>query len=288
MATDIKQFGKGALPDIKDKRDYRLEVVAGAIALPAEFSVRNKIGSVKSQGKSLSCVGQSVAYLAEILNAFETNTSVELSARDIYSLIYQSQGGAYVRDAMKKICDSGVVEEKDAPSYENGQPPSEGFMRGRGEITEAAKENGMKYLGKSYLTWDLLDWEKYKQAIYQGNGAIAVLFGNNYCWRNAILEVPENGVNGWYHAVICTGWKTINGKEYIEFLNSWDNTWGENGYGYIPKDYVLAGYIPTAWTEIDLPNGTYNKWKHQLLLLKEMISVVLKLIGLKKQLKVVK
>ena len=43
----------------------------------------------------------------------------------------------------------------------------------------------------------------------------------------------------------------IDGKEYIIFVNSWGNGFGENGFGYIGKDYFEAGQIFNPWTLLD-------------------------------------
>jgi C1A family cysteine protease len=271
---DISKMGKGAIPNPKDLRDYRFEIVAGAIVLPEEFSVKDKISRVENQDGSLSCVAQAVSSYTEVLNTIETGEKTQLSPRDIYSLIYLPEGGSYLRDAFKRVL-NGVVKEDNAPSYENGAPPSETFMRQRADITNEAIEQGQEYMAKSYTTWDNKNFNIYKQAIYQGNGCVAVLAGNGYCWQKAILTIPD--ICDWHHAVFLTGWKKIDGVEYIEFLNSWGLEWGDNGYGYVPKEYIEKGLVINPTTMIDLPN---NYFSNQL----KLISIIKNLILLYQQL----
>src|ERR1035437_9279725 len=114
---DISQFVNNALIKKVDLRDYRLEVIPSAVILPPVFSLRNKIAEIKNQGTSSSCVAQATAYYVQLLNFLETNTQVEMSARDIYSLIHLPGGGAYIADAFKKITQSGCVVEAEAPSH---------------------------------------------------------------------------------------------------------------------------------------------------------------------------
>src|ERR1035437_4209167 len=115
---DLSQFHNDAKIKPVDFRDYRLEnIPALAAILPPVFSLRNKIAEIKNQGTSSSCVAQATAYYVQLLNFLETNTQVEMSARDIYSLIHLPGGGAYIADAFKKITQSGCVVEAEAPSH---------------------------------------------------------------------------------------------------------------------------------------------------------------------------
>lgn len=269
---DIKQFGKGAVLQNTKLRDYRLEL-AGALTLPAAFSVRRHIGKVKNQNGSGSCVGQSFAYYAELLNAIETDTKIELSARDIYSLIFQEPMGAYLKDAASKICSSGVVLEKDAMSYENGNPPSEQFMRKRDDITKGEEAEGNTFIAKKYLTWDNHSIELFKQAIYQGSGAVIAAKGNNYCWANSVLLVPEAGQIDWLHAVLLIGYD--DSKKQFTFINSWGEGWGDKGFGYMPYEYVEKGYVANPFTLIDVPNETYVK---MLSIIKNLLEKIIALL----------
>jgi hypothetical protein len=114
---NVSQFGKGAVKNPVDIRDYRLEVAVCAAKLPAEYSIKDKVGTIKNQNGSLSCVGQAFSYYAEVLDFIETGVKEQLSARDIYSRVFLPNGGSYLRDCAKKITNSGVVKEIDAPSY---------------------------------------------------------------------------------------------------------------------------------------------------------------------------
>jgi hypothetical protein len=93
----------------------------------------------------------------------------------------------------------------------NTTPPTEQFMRSREGITKEEEEAGMEHWAKSYFTWNANNFETYKQAIYQGNGCVIAAWGNNYCWRNPILEVPDTiSQCDWAHGVFCVGFFTIS------------------------------------------------------------------------------
>ena len=227
---DISQFVNNAQIKKPAFRDFRLEnIPAGAVILPPVFSLRVKIAEIKNQGTSSSCVAQATAYYVQLLNFLETGTQVEMSARDIYSLIYLPSGGAYVQDAFKKVCNTGCVVEAEAPSYivTNGvkTPPDEGFMRNRADITPTDQNDGMTYLAKSYVTWNNTNIDLYKQAIVQGNGMVAVTWGNNQCFQTSPVLVPDlPSQMVWRHGILFTGYDDI--KKQLEFVNSW-NGWGE-------------------------------------------------------------
>lgn len=251
----IKNFGKGAIIKPTKIRDYRLET-AGAVILPSQFSVADKLGLVKNQNGSGSCVGQAFSYYAEVLNTIETGLKTALSARDIYSLIFQPEGGAYLADAAIKLCKTGVVTEVSATSYEAGKPPTEAFMRSRSDITQEEQNEGMSYLAKSYVTWDRYDVELYKQAIFQGSGCVVACKGNNNGWTTSPVVQPSNEDQvKWQHAIYLVGYD--DKTRLFTFINSWGNKWGDGGFGKLPYSYISSGYVSNPFTLIDLPNTTY-------------------------------
>jgi hypothetical protein len=272
---DISQFGKGAVAQPLHRKDYRLEVATGAVVLPRKFSIKERVGKIKNQGPSLSCVGQSYAYYVEVLNHIETGEKIELSARDNYSLIYLPDGGAYAKDGAAKISKEGNVLEKDAVSYENGKTPSETFMRKRDDITGEEIENGKTYIIQKYVTWDNTNLELFKQAIVQGNGCVIVSWGNNVVWGNGEVVLPDvPSQMSWRHQVYLTGYD--DDKKAFEFVNSWGEGWGNKGFGWLPYEYVTQGYVTNPITLIDVPNETYVKLMSQIKNLMEMIIALLK------------
>jgi hypothetical protein len=78
---DTSKLGKGGLISKPKLKDYRLESLASAVVLPIKFSVRDKVGKIKHQNGSSSCVSQATAYYAEVLNYIETG-NILLSAED--------------------------------------------------------------------------------------------------------------------------------------------------------------------------------------------------------------
>ena len=129
----VENLGKGCLPDIKDNRDLIIEEVLGAsehFDWEQGFDIEDKVGKLKveSQSRSSSCVGQAWSKYLEVLEIIE-NGFTDLSAKDIYSRIFMPQGGARLRDGAKLAVSRGVATERSNPSYMDGKPPTEAFMR---------------------------------------------------------------------------------------------------------------------------------------------------------------
>ncbi len=280
---DISQLGKGALIPKPDLRDYRFELVAGAVKEEEEFEGESAFNRIKDQGKSLSCVGQGVAEYAQLLNFVETGEKLEFSARDIYSKIYLPTGGAYVKDALDRWINEGIVLEKGASSYENGKPPTEEFMRKRGDITQSQQDAGLTYAAKQYYTWDNRNFNLYVSAIRSGKGCLAIAKGNNACWRTEDIEVPGESQCVWAHLIFFVSSKIYkrNGRETLKIMNHWGDDWGDNGYGYLPREYIEKGLVVFPCVMIDRPNTWYVSVIKQISILKNLISLWKKLLELK-------
>lgn len=266
---DIKQFGKGGIVKSLERKDYRLELLATAPQLPSNFEVIYG-GKIKNQNGSGSCVSQATSYYAQILNFKETGKWLEFSPRDLYSQCFQEPMGSYVKDNMDRMQNSGIVLEADALSYEQGDPPSESFMRKRDDITFEEAETGKNYMIMKYLTWDNTSIDLFKQAIYHGSGAVVCAWGNNEIWKNAKIELPayKEQLN-WRHGILLLGWD--DNTRLFKFINSWGTEWGQQGYGYLPYEYIEKGYVSNPMTMIDIPNDTYIKLTSQIKNLLEMI-----------------
>lgn len=274
---DISSFGKGGLAQKTTIRDYRLEVATATAPLPPIYSI-NFGGKIKNQNGSSSCVSQATSYYAEVLNFKETGQWVELSPKFLYAQCFLPPlGGSFTKDNFALMCDRGIANESDTPSYEqNSVPPREVFMETKSDITSQAYTNALTYLSKSYVTWNSYDLESYKQAIFQGNGCVVIASGNNYCWGSSPIQVPGDPSQlNWRHGIYFIGWN--DNTRMFKFINSWGEGWGENGYGYLPYDYVLKGYVVNPMTLIDLPNSTYTGWLSIIANLKEKIAQLLKL-----------
>ena len=272
---NIEKFGKGGVEQKIDLRNYRFEtVVPTAGLLPSKFEIVFG-GKIKNQDGSGSCVSQATSYYAEILNFKETGEWVSLSPKFLYSQCHLNPMGSYVKDNMILMKSKGICTEQDLSSYENGNPPTEDFMIRKQDITAQAYDESTMYEAKDYYTWGSPTLDMYKQAIVNNNGCIIISWGNNQCWQNAEIDLPAYRQQMvWQHGILLIGYD--DSKKCFKFINSWGTEWGDNGYGYLPYEYVTQGYVTNPFTMIDQSNQIYT-------LKKKIISLALNAIELLKQ-----
>jgi C1A family cysteine protease len=64
--------------------------------------------------------------------------------------------------------------------------------------------------------------------------------------NNKILETGK-GKGG--HALVAVGYD--DSKRAFKVRNSWGSTWGEDGYGWLPYEYLLSGDATNWWSMLD-------------------------------------
>lgn len=271
---DISKFGKGAIIRGPDPRDIIYsDYIAGAspVDWDVPYDVRDEIGELKvnNQGWSLTCVGQACSKLAEILNLFEVKRIMQyvwLSARDVYSRIFVPEGGAYGYKGLSKIVERGVAAENIVSSYENGNPPSEQFMRIQ-DNSQVATDSAIIHKANHYAHVSQ-NIDEMALAIRNQKGIVFGVIGTNQGWGSGFIpNWPQTGEEVWYHFIVGVGYKRIGGKKYIVILNSWGSEWGDAGYGYISEDYIARGWTFNAMTLIDLPNPPEKIYMKDLVML---------------------
>jgi hypothetical protein len=272
---DVSKQGKGALVKEVTLRDYRLEAVPTAPQIPIKYEVPF-LCKIKAQDGSGSCVSQAVAYYAEVLNYLETKEWVSMSPKFLYSKCFVEPMGSYIKDNMAMVKNEGVAPESLCSSYENGNPPSEKFMRRIEDVTPFAKEKALDYVSRSYFTWDNINIDLYKQAVLSGNGCIVASWGNDVLWTTnsgwvGLPDVPSQMT--WRHGIYLIGYD--DDKECFKFVNSWGEEWGDKGFGYLPYEYIERGFVSNPYTMIDMPNSYYS-------LLKKLVGLYYNLISLLK------
>jgi len=284
MKKKIK-FGTGAIPIPYDPREVAFgAIITGAPVVDWEvgFDVEDEIGKliVENQGASQSCVANGWSKYAEALDRYDRKywlsmnktitpdmiyPKVDLSARFIYSQIYLPQGGAYIYKGGTVLTSKGDASEVLIPSYQDGKPPTEDFMR-VADLSPEVIADAAQYQGSSYASVNVNNIDELAYAIQKNKGVVMGFQGDSNTMTTAFIQKPVNPE--WGHAVYCTGFKIINGKKYIKFINSWSAQWGENGYGYIGEEWFGSSYLFNAYTLVDIPQN----WKQ--------ITQMLKLIKL--------
>lgn len=259
-------FGLGCLKSPPDSRDYMYRQIMKAEPLPTKFSRRSSNSQVRNQGGYGTCVGFAAAAVKDEQEGRDWNANIVTSPLYIYKRCKALDGipteeGTYPRVAMKVLAEYGVCQEATFP-YLNMTWPVMPLIP-----TGADKEAAGFKVG-AYAS--LLSLYDVKQAIVQsGNVLAGVMLCESFrtVGPDGLVPVPgENGPDSWLggHALCVCGYDDdlTNGKHmgYLQVKNSWDTTWGDGGYCWIPYDYFLMAdnsmggfrYWMESWSSVDI------------------------------------
>ena len=213
----------GAIESPEDRRDIMLASIQSKIELrklPEEYIIPFKL-RISSQGSKPHCVGYASATMKEDRERREQH-AINFDGDWIYNECKKIDGysgkGTYLRTALKILKNKGAKQlgvNSDCRIFRIGT-----YVR----------------VGR--------DVESIKNAIYQNGTLIALYRGSNSGWRTAHIK-PTTA--DWGHCISIIGWN----KDDLIFQNSWGESWGDNGLGYIPENY----HSIEIWTILnDLPN----------------------------------
>lgn len=161
----------------------------------------------------------------------------------------ERDGGTTIRSVMKALHNPGVVEEKVWKQFGHSpltKPDEKAQKANRVKIHNYFRiplDKNAPQLVKDVLAIEQLP-------IIAGIYLYTEQMSKAY--RTGIMEDVRNKdkaelIGG--HAICITGYKQINDKTYLEFLNSWGPDFGDNGYGYFPIEWLHDDfYCIDAWT----------------------------------------
>jgi C1A family cysteine protease len=240
-------------PDKKDSRDLNHLFYSNA-KLPTQVDLRTQCPPVYNQGTLGSCTANAIAGAYEFDEMKQNEPTPFIPSR---LFIYYNErskehhiehdAGAELRDGIKSIYKQGVCHETSWPydiSKFTQKPPTECY--------EEAKHH------KAVLYRRVLQIEnQFKQCLNQGYPfvmgiAIFESFETAEVAKTGQVPLPktdEKMLGG--HAVLCVGYDDEK-KVYI-VRNSWGTEWGDEGYFYLPYDYIHDHNLASDfWTVIKI------------------------------------
>jgi len=279
-------LSSGWLPPLPDMRDYsedhpvvvelvkKLDVSKDIDKLPVKADLREWCTPVEDQMDLGSCTANAAVGMVEYFQKRSFGIHMEGSRLFVYKTtrkLMQAEGdsGGWLRSAMGALVLFGVPDEKYFPYTLDGRTVNPEWDAEPDSFLYAMAKN---YASVSYFCHDPLGRKHNEQQVLKNvrkyiAAGVPSMFGF-YGFASfedsdstGAIPYPCGDENAeWGHAVMAVGYdddkeitntrcgKTTKGAILIR--NSWGRNWGEDGYGWIPYDYVLDGLAMDFWSII--------------------------------------
>ena len=217
-------------------RDYDYETVCGAAdgTYPEEFEIpRENTGTLKDQGNIGACVAEVIAQIAESFYKEEMSEGHVYGEFRPDSTKNSKNGGMVVSSAMEFWRTLGTLPKKYFDILK--EMPEMSKITGK---FDNFQEISARYRLNSYVTINYAS-EKKENAI-----------------KDALMKYNRGLVSvsrdyfGESHCILLTGWNDKKGT--YKFKNSWGESYGDKGFGEIPKKEVGICYLP-LFEEVTMP-----------------------------------
>ncbi len=290
--------GMGWLPDHPDFRDYTFDnkellrkkeirelVVptglerARASTSPASVNLTRWCSPIEDQGDIGSCTAHAGVGIMEYYEKKAFNKHIDASRLFVYKVTRKlshltGDSGAYLRKTMGALVLFGVPPEEHWP-YTDRMPD---FDREPDSFCYSFAEN---YKTIKYFRHDSpnlsaqVTLARVKRAL---SANVPSMFGftvySSIDQASASGKIPfpcknESSVGG--HAVVAVGYDDkmvvvntdcgLKSKGALLIRNSWGKAWGDEGYGWLPYDYVLNGLAIDFWSMLKqtwVDTGEFN------------------------------
>jgi C1A family cysteine protease len=216
--------------------------------VPPAMDLRATCPPVYDQGQLGSCTANAIAAALEFNRRKEGLADFAPSRLFIYynervmEGTVGSDSGAQIRDGIKSVANIGAPPETEWP-YDiakfAAKPPAPAYA-------DAKLDRALHYM-------------RVVQVLSQMQGCLAAgfpfVFGftvyesfeSQAVASTGLMPMPgpgEKKLGG--HAVMAVGYD--NAKRLVTVRNSWNTTWGDKGYFYMPYEFILSPNASDFWT----------------------------------------
>lgn len=285
---EYQQPGMGWLPDYPDFRDYTFEIKetlenkkkeeienllsptglerADLTTLPSSVDLRPWCSKIENQGQIGSCTANAGAGVVEYFENRAFGKYLDASRLFLYKVTrnyakLSGDSGAFLRNTMGALVLFGVPPEEYWP-YTDKTPE---FDR---EPTAFCYSFASSYKGIRYLRHDdpSLTKEQVLESVKKSLAAgIPSMFG-----FTVFSSISQAGTTGKIpfpyrndrilggHAVVAVGYNDsmiirnstcgTSTQGALLIRNSWGETWGDKGYGWLPYDYIKNEVALDFWS----------------------------------------
>jgi len=240
---------------IKSILDRSTNLKTAKTTLSTCADLRQWFTPIENQGDLGSCTANAAAGLVEYYENKAYGKFLNASRLFIYKATRNLMGltgdtGASLRDTMKALVLFGAPDEKYWPYVTaNFEKEPTAFIYSLGQNFKAMQYYRLDVAGVT--PQNLL--MSIKQKLSAG---LPQMFGFSvYSSISGFADIPfprsgDRLLGG--HAIITCGYddsRTIGGlKGALMIRNSWGTSWGNQGYGWLPYQYVLSGLANDFWS----------------------------------------
>jgi C1A family cysteine protease len=290
MSDSGKRFGMGWLPDYPDFRDYTEEheeiskvlkparVLKSALKIPSAVDLRAWCSPVEDQGSLGSCTAHAGVGAVEYYENRAFGKYIDSSRLFLYKvtrniLHLTGDTGAFLRNTMGALVLFGTPSEEYWPyvtSDFDKEPTAFCYAFAQNYQTIKYYRHDAQGISKDVLMNRI---RAYLAAGHPSMFGFTVYNSIERADKTGKIPFPCKGekiLGG--HAVTAVGYddkmKIKNtGRLGIEttgallIRNSWGTGWGENGYGWLPYEYVLKGLAEDFWSILKkewVDTGVFN------------------------------
>ncbi len=247
--------------------DAKKKTIGSLDSLPSKVDLRPHLTEVEEQVGN-SCVANAFAGAYEYLAKRTNGESSDVSRLYIYynarwlSESHEEDCGSYMVKAIEGLKEYGACSEElwpNDPDLILDEPDEDSYNQGA----------NFKIVESEYIETDLDTWKHTLAEGYPISFCLNTFSSFDSASKNkGRVPMPKASDNvrethGW-HAMLCVGYSDPD-KVFI-VRNSWGNSWGDNGYCYIPYDYVMNeefngndSWIIKSVENLDFSEGVWDE-----------------------------
>lgn len=236
--------GYGRVVDLPDARDHAFTTEL-TTPLPATVDLRPKLPPVYDQGQLGSCTANAIAAAYDYDRGIQGLEFIGPSRLFIYyneralEGTISSDSGAQIRDGIKTLKSNGVPAETVWPY----KPSKFATKPSKTAVKDATLNEALSYARVAASLTAIQHTLAAVRPVVIGF-TVYESFESDAVASSGIMPMPAKGekvLGG--HAVLVVGYKKIGTKLYWIVRNSWGTSWGDDGYFYMPAEYLLSSSL---------------------------------------------